>query len=270
MSLSLTHVITVVPLRKPREKLWLKRSCVKEKANQITQVLEKFEKVDDNRDDSLLRPRRNSKNESDNRPAVSNLKGVSRESPGLLRALKLYSPNNLTAAKWRSALRPLSIYQQSLLEKSVRDYTRLYSVQHTPPQTTLSVRWRNHGTVPSYTEESLQRVFGHFGSVRKISFQSECSAHVVLENAESACAALSLSNLGFPECPLHVRWLPEEHKRLLWKRKDAVPKPMKEIKMRRRDTASKESCGKRPRFQAPQALTRPSQICCTFHTKTRS
>ena len=83
MSLSLTHVITVVPLRKPREKLLLKRSCVKEKANQITQVLEKFEKVDDNRDDSLLRPRRNSKNESDNRPAVSNLKGVSRESPGM-------------------------------------------------------------------------------------------------------------------------------------------------------------------------------------------
>ena len=80
---SLTHVITVVPLRKPREKLWLKRSCVKEKANQITQVLEKFEKVDDNRDNSLLRPRRNSKNESDNRPAVSNLKGVSRESPGM-------------------------------------------------------------------------------------------------------------------------------------------------------------------------------------------
>lgn len=83
MSLSLTHVITVVPLRKPREKLWLKRSCVKEKANQITQVLEKFEKVDDNRDDSLLRPRRNSENESDNRLPVSNLKGVSRESPGM-------------------------------------------------------------------------------------------------------------------------------------------------------------------------------------------
>jgi len=80
---SLTHVITVVPLRKPREKLWLKRSWVKEKANQITQVLEKFDKVDDNRDDSLLRLRRNSKNESDNRPAVSNLKGVSRESSGM-------------------------------------------------------------------------------------------------------------------------------------------------------------------------------------------
>ena len=83
MCISLTHVITVVPLRKPREKLWLKRSCVKEKANQITQVLEKFEKVDDNREDSLSRPKRNSKNEPDNRPAVSNLKGVSRESPGM-------------------------------------------------------------------------------------------------------------------------------------------------------------------------------------------
>ena len=88
MSISLKHVITVVPLRKPCEKLWLKRKCVKEKTNQITQLLEKFEKVDDNRNDSLLRPRRNSKDESDNRPTVSNLKGVSKESPGMSAPLK--------------------------------------------------------------------------------------------------------------------------------------------------------------------------------------
>lgn len=184
----------------------------------------------------------------------------------------MYSPNNPAAAKWRSGLHPLSIYQQSQLEKSVRDYTRLYSAQHSPPDTTLRVRWRNHGDVSCYTEESLRRIFGHFGPVRKISFQSKCSAHVVLENAESACAALSLSNLGFPRCPLHVRWLPEEHKRLLWRRKDAIPKPMtlKDRSMDGRETGSKESNrkeSKESRFKSPQALTRPSQICCTFHTK---
>lgn len=190
---------------------------------------------------------------------------------GLVRALEVYSPNNPAAAKWRSGLRPLSIYQQSQLEKSVRDYTRLYSVQHTPPQTTLSVRWRNHSPVSCYTEESLRKIFVHFGPVRKISFQSKCNAHVVMENAASACAALSLSNLGFPRCLLHVRWLPEEHKRLLWRRKDAVPKPMtmKHMSMDTRESGSKESNRKGSRFKSPQALTRPSQICCTFHTKSR-
>ena len=170
----------------------------------------------------------------------------------------MYSPNNPAAAKWRSGLRPLSIYQQSQLEKTVRDYTKLYSVQHSPPSTTLAVRWRNHGIVSCYTEESLLKIFSHFGQVRKISFQSECSAHVVMVNIESACVALSLSNLGFPRCPLHVRWLPEEQKRLLWKRKDAIPKP------------SKKPDKKGTRFKSPQALTRPSQISCTFHTGTKS
>ena len=167
---------------------------------------------------------------------------------------------------WRSGLRPLSIYQQSLLEKTVRDYKKLYSVQHSPPQTTLSVRWRNHDTVPCYTEESLRRIFSHFGPVRKISFQSECSAHVVLENAESACAALSLSNLGFPRCPLHVRWLPEEQKRLVWRRKDSIVKPPS---TNGRETGNKGSerkgATKGAEFKSPQALTRRSQICCTFH-----
>lgn len=190
---------------------------------------------------------------------------------GLVRALEVYSPNNPAAAKWRSGLRPLSIYQQSQLEKTVRDYTKLYSVQHSPPSTTLTVRWRNHGAVSCYTEESLLKIFSHFGPVRKISFQSECSAHVVMENAESACAALSLSNLGFPRSPLHVRWLPEEPKRLLWKRKDAIPKPMKlKYVAIDRGTGSKEPDKKGTRFKSPQALTRPSQISCTFHTKSRT
>lgn len=185
----------------------------------------------------------------------------------------MYSPNNPATAKWRSGLQPLSIYQQSQLEKSVRDYTRLYSVQHSPPQTTLTVRWRNHGTKSCYTEESLEKIFSHFGPVRKISFQSECSAHVVLENAESACAALSLSNLGFPRCPLHVRWLPEEQKRLLWRRKDAIAKPMKlkDAVIHERVTGSKDGRHKKGiRFKSPQALTRHSQICCTINTKSLS
>lgn len=178
----------------------------------------------------------------------------------------MYNPKNPAVAKWRSGLRPLSIYQQSQLEKTVRDYTKLYSIQHSPPLTTLNVRWRNHGADTCYTEESLRRIFSHFGSVRKICFQSDCSAHVVFENAESACAALSLSNLGFPRCPLHVRWLPEEHRRLVWRRKDAIAKPMP---IDERETRSKESNRKEStkgsRFKSPQALTRASQICCTIH-----
>ena len=82
MSITLKHVITVVPLRKPNEKLWAKRSCEREKASQITQVLEKIKKVDDQKNLSLSRPGRN-KDESDNRPTINGLKGFSRESPGM-------------------------------------------------------------------------------------------------------------------------------------------------------------------------------------------
>lgn len=144
----------------------------------------------------------------------------------------------------------------------MRDYTKLYSVQHSPPSTTLTVRWRNHGAISRYTEVALLKIFNHFGPVRKISFQSECSAHVVMENAESACAALSLSNLGFPRCPLHVRWLPEEKKRLLWKRKDSIPKPieLKFVMIDQRGTGSKEQDQKGAKFKSLQALTRPSKF----------
>lgn len=184
----------------------------------------------------------------------------------------MYSSNNAATAKWRSGLQPLSVYQQSQLEKSVRDYTRLYSVQHSPPYTTLTVRWRNHGEENCYTVESLQKIFSHFGPIRKISFRSDCSAHVVFENAENACSALSLSNLGFPRCPLHVRWLPEEKERLLWRRKDAIPKPMK-LKgtvINGRKTGSLKESPKWGIRKSPQALTRHSQICCTVHTNSRS
>lgn len=191
---------------------------------------------------------------------------------GLVRALEVYSPSNPAAAKWRLGLRSLSIYQQSQLEKTVRDYTKLYSVQHSPPNTTLTVRWRNNGAVSCYTEEALLKIFNHFGPVRKISFQSECSAHVVMENVESACAALSLSNLGFPRCPLHVRWLPEEKKRLLWKRKDSIPNSikLKFVTIDQRGTGSKEQDQKGAKFKSLQALTRPSQVSCTPHTKSRT
>ena len=183
----------------------------------------------------------------------------------------MYSPNNAAVAKWRSGLQPLSVYQQCQLEKTVRDYTKLLSVHHSPPQITLSVRWHNHGELPCYSRESLFKIFSHFGAVRKISFQSQCSAHVVFENIESACAALSLSNLGFPSCPLHVRWLPETTRKLLWRRRDATPKvsPTRNAGIERNDAKSeKKACNTRaPGLKSPQALTRPSQISCTVYIK---
>ena len=84
MNVSLKHVITVVPLRKPREKLWAKKICdrSRERVNQITEVLEKLEEVDD-RQSGSLQWRGKDKDENDNRPTISSLKGFARESPGM-------------------------------------------------------------------------------------------------------------------------------------------------------------------------------------------
>ncbi|XP_068698853.1 uncharacterized protein [Montipora foliosa] len=255
MSIGLKQIITVVPLQKPREKPWVKSGLKGKRTDSISGVLKSLKKAEDKKRISSEWPKRD-KEETRDRIAKSSLTGFPRKSPGLIRALEVYSPKNPAAAKWWSGLLPLSVYQQNQLEKTVRDYTKLYSVQHTPPQTTLSVRWRNHGADTCYTEESLRKIFSHFGPVRKISFQSECSAHVVLENVESACAALSLSNLGFPRCPLHVRWLAEKRKKLVWRRKDAVARAL--ANSGPRGTRKKGS-------KSPQALTRPSQIFCTVH-----
>ncbi|XP_074625757.1 uncharacterized protein LOC141883987 [Acropora palmata] len=253
MSIGLKEVITVLPLQKPREKPWLRDNLEGQKTDSIREVLEKFKEVVDRQSVASARLKKLDKIETDERTATCGLRGFPRESPGLIRALEVYSPNNPATAKWRSGLRPLSIYQQNQLQKAVRDYTKLYSVQHTPPQTTLSVRWRNHGTVTCYSRESLLKIFSHFGPVRKISFQSECSAHVVLENVESACAALSLSNLGFPSSPLHVRWLAEERKMLVWRRKDAVANPLSnsERKKTGRKGPNKTIMSKGRRFKSP-------------------
>lgn len=269
MSVDLDHVMIVVPLRKPRAKLSAKRrvGSMNGRESQLKNVLAKIEHAND-RNTNSLPSLGHTKGKDENQPHVSCLKGYARESLGLVRALEVYSPNNPATAKWRSGLQPLSLYQQSKLEKSVRDYKRLYSVQHSPPHATLTVRWRNNGKEICYTEESLQKIFSHFGQIRKISFQSACSAHIVLENAENACLALGLSNLGFPRCPLHVRWLPEEQKRLLWRKNDAVAEPMKvkNAVINGRNTGGLHEPSKKGARKSPQALMRHSQICRTTPT----
>ena len=82
MSISLKHVMTVVPLRKPREKLWARRTSERGKASQITDVLAKFEEADDRKSGSLSWQGRD-KGEAGNRPTISGLKGFARESPGM-------------------------------------------------------------------------------------------------------------------------------------------------------------------------------------------
>ena len=81
MAISLKQVITVVPLRRPREKLWAKGRCEREKAGQMTDVLEKLKEAEDRKSVALSWPGRD-KNETDSRPTASSLKGFARESPG--------------------------------------------------------------------------------------------------------------------------------------------------------------------------------------------
>ena len=81
MAISLKHVITVVPLQRPREKPWAKGRCDREKASQITEVLEKLKGADDRKSVALPWPGRD-KNETDNRSTACSLKGFARESPG--------------------------------------------------------------------------------------------------------------------------------------------------------------------------------------------
>jgi len=82
-AIGLKQVMAVIPLRKPREKLWAKRSSERGKASQIKGVLAKFEEADNRKSDSSLRhQRRVDQKDVGNRPTVSCLKGFARESPG--------------------------------------------------------------------------------------------------------------------------------------------------------------------------------------------
>ena len=82
-TIGLKQVMAVIPLRKPREKLWAKRSSERGEASQIKGVLAKFEEADKRKSDSLLwHQRRVDKKDKDNRPTVGCLKGFARESPG--------------------------------------------------------------------------------------------------------------------------------------------------------------------------------------------
>ena len=84
MSIGLNHVMTVVPLHKPREKLWAKRTTFERgRASQITDVLAKFEEVDDRGKIDSLPGQGNVKGELENRPSISSWKGFAKESPGL-------------------------------------------------------------------------------------------------------------------------------------------------------------------------------------------
>ena len=81
-TIGLKQVMAVIPLRKPREKLSAKKTSERGKASQITDVLAKFEEVDNRKSDSSSWHRRVDKKETDNRPIISCLKGFPRESPG--------------------------------------------------------------------------------------------------------------------------------------------------------------------------------------------
>lgn len=84
MSVSLDHVMTVLPLRKPHTKLWAKRRAdlTDGRESQIKDVLAKIEDVDD-RKTYLLPSPGYAKGGNENRPLVSCLKGYVRESTGM-------------------------------------------------------------------------------------------------------------------------------------------------------------------------------------------
>lgn len=83
-TISLKNVMAVIPLRKPREKLWAKKTSARGKASQITAVLTKFGEVDNrSKRDSSSRHETRDKKETENRPTISCLKGFARGSPGM-------------------------------------------------------------------------------------------------------------------------------------------------------------------------------------------
>lgn len=84
MSVSLDHVMTVLPLRKPHAKLRAKRRAdlTDGRESQIKDVLAKIEDADD-RKTYLLPSPGYTKGGNENRLLVSCLKGYVRESPGM-------------------------------------------------------------------------------------------------------------------------------------------------------------------------------------------
>lgn len=81
-AISLNNVMAVIPLRKPREKLWAKKTCERGKEDQIADVLTKFGEVDSRKRNLSSRHGARDKKETDIRPTISCLKGFARESPG--------------------------------------------------------------------------------------------------------------------------------------------------------------------------------------------
>lgn len=75
--------MAVIPLCKPREKPWAKKTPKRGKASQIKDVFAKFEEVDNRKSDLSSQNRTGDKKETDNRLNVSCLKGFTRGSPGM-------------------------------------------------------------------------------------------------------------------------------------------------------------------------------------------
>ena len=169
------------------------------------------------------------------------------------KALQVYRKDSKVTSDWQEVLEPICAHKVTKLEKMLRDHSKMHPAQHAPPLTTIAVRWHSSGPESTYTHKDLCDIFSKVGSVTAVTFQSSRSAHVVFDSVNSACHAVFLKNLGHASCPLHTQWLPGAVYNLKWNKKQSLAKPF---------TPSALST----RFISPQAITRPSQICCRVCT----
>lgn len=83
-TIELTDIMAVIPLRKPGEKLWTKKTSERGKESQIKTVLAKFEEAGKRKNDLSSLHRRVDEKETDIRPTISSgLNRFARESPGM-------------------------------------------------------------------------------------------------------------------------------------------------------------------------------------------
>lgn len=83
-TIELTDIMAVIPLRKPGEKLWTKKSSERGKESQIKTVLAKFEEAGKRKNDLSSLHRRVDEKETDIRPTISSgLNRFARESLGM-------------------------------------------------------------------------------------------------------------------------------------------------------------------------------------------
>lgn len=82
-TVELTDIMAVIPLRKPREKLWAKKSSERGKESQIKTVLAKFEEAGKRKNDLSSLHRKVEEKETDKRQTISCLNRFARASPGM-------------------------------------------------------------------------------------------------------------------------------------------------------------------------------------------